>query len=152
LKAQPYNGIDMANSLLSKILLIDSEPQFVYLMKRYADYAGCLLIQTELITDIVDLVEKENPSIIFLSISHTETDYSGLLQMLKSRVSTMKIPIVVCSSSDVAQQDWTHEVDACLIQPIMYSDFTRIISELGLEIMAQKGRSEKGGHPAKKRT
>ena len=135
--AKPYNEIDMAASPLSKILLIDSEPQFVYLIKRYADYCGCLMVQAEWTSDISDLVASEKPSIIFLRISRPELDYSGQLRSLKSGISTMKIPIVVCSSSDVALQDWTHEADACLVQPIMFTDFTRIISEVGLDILVK---------------
>jgi CheY-like chemotaxis protein len=131
----------MATTSAVKILLINSDPQFVYLMKRYVDNCGFNLILAERSADIIDLVEKELPGLIFVSISHPEADYSGLLQALKSRPSISKIPVVLCSASEVVLQDWMLESYECLIQPIMYADFVRIISEAGLEDHVQKALS-----------
>jgi CheY-like chemotaxis protein len=124
----------MITSSFSTILLIDADPQFVYLMKRYVDNCGLILILADRSANILDLVEKEKPSIIFISVYQSATDYSDYLRTLKARVATSKIPVVLCSASEAALQDWLYEADAYLIQPIMYTDFTRVISEVGLDI------------------
>jgi CheY-like chemotaxis protein len=134
-----YNDIDMTSSTPAKILLFDSDPQFTYLMKRYVDNCGFRLVLAGQSANIVDLVEKEKPSLIFLNVSRAEVDYSHLFHELRSRPSTSKISIILCSASEVLQQDWMLEADECLIQPIMYTDFIRIVSESGLIVQGEKG-------------
>jgi CheY-like chemotaxis protein len=131
--------LDMVTNLPAKIMLVDSDPQFVYLMQRYADNCGFILILAGWPGNLVELVEKEKPRIIFMSVSHPEAHYSGLLQTLKSRQSTSKIPVVLCSASEAVMEDWMLESYECLIQPIMFTDFVRIISEAGLEFHRTKG-------------
>ena len=132
-------NIDMVTTSPSKILLVDNDPQFIYLMKRYVDNCGFMLILADWSANIIALVEKEEPRIVFMSVSHPEADYSGLLRTLKSRPSTSKIPVILCSASEAALHDWMLESDECLIQPIMYTDFIRIISEAGLDIHGPEG-------------
>jgi chemotaxis family two-component system response regulator PixH len=132
-------SIDMVTISPSKILLVDNDPQFIYLMKRYVDNCGFNLVLADWSANIIALVEKERPRIVFMSVSQPEVDYSGLLRTLKSNPSTSKIPVIFCSTSEAALQDWMLEPDECLIQPIMYTDFIRIISEAGLDIHGPEG-------------
>jgi CheY-like chemotaxis protein len=129
----------MVTSSLSTIFLIDADPQFVYLMNRYVENCGFVLILAERSANIIDLVEKTKPAIIFMNVRQPESDYSDLLRTLKSKTSTAKIPVVLCSASETTMRDWMLESDECLIQPIMYTDFIRVISEAGLDVHVQKG-------------
>ena len=129
----------MASTSTPKILLVDSDPQFIYLMKRYVDNCGFILILAGWSANIIDLVVKEKPNLIFISVSHPEADSPGLMRTLKSSSSTSNIQIVLCIASEAVLQDWMLISYECLIQPVMYSDFIRIVSEAGLDINGQKG-------------
>lgn len=130
----------MVTTSIPKILLVDSDPQFIYLMKRYVDNCGFFLILAGWSANIIELVENEKPNLIFISVSHPEADSSRLLQTLKSNSSTSNIQIVLCTASEAVLQDWMLVSYECLIQPVMYSDFVRIISEAGLNSNGQKDR------------
>ena len=117
-------------SLLSalKVMLVEDDPQFIYLIQRYARSSGCQLIHVDSISQAVSQAQKELPDLVLLDLALNGTDDRlrqswQVLQALKSDPVTSTIPVFVCSASEVATRGWEEYADGCLLKPVMYEDF-----------------------------
>ncbi len=111
-----------------KIMLVEDDPQFVYLIQRYAHRSGCQIIHVDSISEAVPLAQKELPHLILLDLGLNGMDdwrsqSWRFLQALKADPVTGKIPVFVCSASEVATRGWEEYADGCLLKPVMYEDF-----------------------------
>ena len=113
----------MSQPSLPKVILIEDDPQFVYLIQRYARSSGCQLIHVDLISQAVSLAQKELPNLILLDLALNGTSGWQVLQALKADPVTSKIPVFICSASEVATRGWEEYADGCLLKPVMYEDF-----------------------------
>ncbi len=113
----------MSQPPLPKVMLIEDDPQFVYLIQRYASSSGCQLIHGDSITQAVSLAQKEMPQLILLDLALAGTDGWRVLQALKADPLTSKIPVFICSASEVATRGWEDYAEGCLLKPVMYEDF-----------------------------
>jgi CheY-like chemotaxis protein len=107
----------------SKVMLVEDDPQFVYLIQRYARSSGCQLIHVDSISQAVSQAHSELPDLVLLDLALNGTDGWQVLQALKSDPVTSTIPVVVCSASEVAARGWEEYADGCLLKPVMYEDF-----------------------------
>jgi len=57
--------------------------------------------------------------LILLDIPRLEDSWQ-VLQALKADPITRKIPVFVCSASEVATRGWEEYADGCLLKPVMY--------------------------------
>jgi len=106
-----------------KVMLVEDDPQFAYLIQRYARSSGCQLIHVDSISQAVSLAQKELPDLILLDLALTGTDGWQVLQSLKADPVTSTIPVFICSASEVATRGWEDYAEGCLLKPVMYEDF-----------------------------
>jgi CheY-like chemotaxis protein len=118
----------MSQPPLPKVMLIEDDPQFVYLIQRYASSSGCQLIHGDSITQAVSLAQKEMPHLILLDLAMAGTDGWQVLQALKADPLTSKIPVFICSASEVATRGWEEYAEGCLLEPVMYEDFVAALA------------------------
>jgi CheY-like chemotaxis protein len=105
-----------------KLMLVEDDPQFVYLMQRYARSSGCQIIHVDSLSQTVSRAQKELPDLILLDLGLDGTDGWQVLQALKTNPITRKITLFVCSASEVATRGWEEFADGCLLKPVMYED------------------------------
>ena len=106
-----------------KVMLVEDDPQFVYLIQRYARSSGCQLIHVDSISQAVSQAHNELPDLVLLDLALNGTDGWQVLQALKADPVTSAIPVFVCSASEVATRGWEEYADGCLLKPVMYEDF-----------------------------
>ncbi len=111
------------------VLLVEDDPQFAYLMRRYADSSGCQLVHVDSIDQTIPLAHKELPNLILLDLALNGTDGWQVLKELEADPITSKIPVFVLSASEVAAHGWEEYADDCLIMPIMYEDFVSALAK-----------------------
>lgn len=131
-----------------KVMLVEDDPQFVYLIQRYARSSGCQVIHVDSIGQTVLQAQKELPNLILLDLALGGTvDRQGqswqVLQALKTDPVTCKIHVFVCSASEVMTRGWEEYADGCLLKPVMYEDFmaalATTISDLPSDTSRQQG-------------
>ena len=113
-----------------KVMLVEDDPQFVYLIQRYARSSGCQLIHVDSISRAVSLAQKELPDLILLDLALNGTDGWQVLQSLKADPVASKIPVFICSASEVATRGWEDLADGCLLKPVMYEDFLAVLTQV----------------------
>ena len=106
-----------------KVMLVEDDPQFVYLIQRYARSSGCRLIHVDSISQAVSQAHNELPDLVLLDLALNGTDGWQILQALKADSVTSTIPVFICSASEVATRGWEDYADGCLLKPVMYEDF-----------------------------
>jgi CheY-like chemotaxis protein len=106
-----------------KVMLVEDDPQFVYLIQRYARSSGCQLIHVDSISQAVSQAHNELPDLVLLDLALNGTDGWQILQALKADPGTSTIPVFICSASEVATRGWEDYADGCLLKPVMYEDF-----------------------------
>ena len=108
---------------IPKVMLVEDDPQFVYLIQRYARSSGCQLVHVDSISQAVSQAQKELPDLVLLDLALNGTDGWQVLQSLKADPVTSAIPVFICSASEVATRGWEDRADGCLLKPVMYEDF-----------------------------
>lgn len=113
---------------IPKVVLIGNDPQFVYLIQRYARRSGSQLIHAGSISHIMPLAQEQLPQLILLDVVlNRAEDWPSqpwlTVQALKADPVTAGIRVFVCSASEVATRGWEEYVDGCLLKPVMYEDF-----------------------------
>jgi DNA-binding response OmpR family regulator len=116
-----------------KILLVDDDSQFLYLVQRYADASGWTLIYANGANQAKSFALQENPDIILIDIGPVPSEKLTTLHFLKTDPATSQIPVYLCSASESAISGWEEEADGCLIKPVMYEDFKKILANVTIE-------------------
>jgi len=116
-------------------MLVEDDPQFVYLIQRYARSSGCQLIHVDSISQVVSRAQKELPNVVLLDLAPNGTDdwrsqSWQVLQALKADTVTSTIPVFICSASEVATRGWEDRADGCLLKPVMYEDFEAVLNQV----------------------
>jgi CheY-like chemotaxis protein len=122
----------MADPAPPKMLLVESDPGFLYLLRRYTDRAACQLIATAEVQEALSLAQTEQPTFVLVSDRPGATGQE-IVQGLKANPDTRHIPIFLCSTSDAAPSAWRDEVDGHLVKPIMYEDFLNLLAEASIK-------------------
>jgi CheY-like chemotaxis protein len=117
----------------SSIMVIGSDSHFCYLMRRYVSESFHNVIFAYLGDDALALAQKEIPAAIILEVDQPDTRGWDLLKTLKANLNTQNIPVVLCSWLDDDQRGIEEGADACLRKPILFSDFKRVLSLIGIE-------------------
>ena len=118
----------MPEPSVPKVMLIENDPQFVYLMQRYAHSSGCQLINVDPFGQVALQAHKERPDIVLLDLEPDGDNGWQTLQELRADPVTSVIPVYVCSASEVAARGWEDRADGCLLKPVMYEDFVAALS------------------------
>ena len=115
-----------------KILLIENDPQFTYLMQRYAEKSECQLISTERDEDGLFLARKELPALIILDMMLPGMSSDRVFKALRADPVTRHIPVVIYSSLETTLFGWEEEADVRLVKPVRYSDFLAALITVGI--------------------
>jgi CheY-like chemotaxis protein len=89
----------MAKILLvdAKILLVDDEPDIVYLVRKYLENGGYEVVEAYGGLEAIRKTRKERPDLVLLDIMMPDLDGWDVSRALKSREETRHIPIVMLS-------------------------------------------------------
>ena len=120
----------MADQPLPKVLLVEDDPGFLYLIRRYAETAGCELFAAADFQKALALAETERPTLVLVSDRPGVTGQE-LVRDLAANPATRHIPIFLCSTSDSAPSTWREAATGFLLKPVMYEDFLNILAEAG---------------------
>ena len=126
----------MSQPTVLKVMLVEDDPQFVYLLQRYARSSGCQLVHTGSAGEAVLLALKERPDLILLDTILGATEGWQILRALKADPTACKIPVFVCSASEAALRAYEEQADGCLLKPVMYEDFLAALAEIKLHLPA----------------
>lgn len=113
-----------------KVMLVEDDPQFVYLMRRYAASSGCHFLHADSASATLELAQQERPDLILLDVMLCADDSREVLTALKADHTTRGIRLYLCSASEEALHEWEHEADGCLLKPVMYEDFLAILTQV----------------------
>jgi len=127
-----WHYVSMDTQRLSYLLFVEDEPQFKYLIQRYADRSGFELLTTLKDGEILTLAMQWQPKAVILDIDEPELDIAKVLGELRSDVKARHIPIVVCSSSEAVLHKWGLEVDGSWLKPVLYDDFENTLAAIGI--------------------
>jgi DNA-binding response OmpR family regulator len=116
------------------ILVIDEDPQFTYLIQRYALGCHCRCISAQDADGALVLVRQERPSLIVLDIASDAVSSRQLVQRLKAEQATHDIPIVICSAIVDGVRIWEEGADYFLGKPVMYDDFVAMLTKAGVAL------------------
>jgi CheY-like chemotaxis protein len=114
------------------ILLVDDDPQFIYLMQRYAGTSGCRLISASGENQAIALAQQTQPALVIVGVMLAGVSGQTILRTLKSAPATCHIPIVLCSTLETPLYDWEEEADARLLKPILVDDFLATLVSMGI--------------------
>lgn len=119
------------------IVLVEDDPQAVYLLQRYVDCTGGRLFHSRLFEKALALVQQENPEVVFIDLILPGTSGWDILHALRANSHLRDIPVVICSCLPARSQSQAAGVEF-LQKPILYEDFLAILSKLGLDPVDQE--------------
>jgi CheY-like chemotaxis protein len=114
------------------ILIVGRESSFTYLMHRYSTQSARTAVFASEHEDILALAQREHPDAIVLEIDTSERTGWDLVHQLKTHPDTRSIPLVLCSWDDIERQCIEKGVDAYIHKPILYQDFEKALTRIGL--------------------
>ncbi|MDB5082638.1 MAG: putative two-component hybrid sensor and regulator [Chloroflexi bacterium] len=120
------------STLFLYILFAEDEPQFRYLIQRYAARSGFQLLNTSKASEIITLAKQWHPKAVILDIDTPELDTTQVLGQLRADAVTRHIPIVLCSSYESVLLRWGLEVDGSWLKPVLYDDFANTLAAIGI--------------------
>src|SRR5262245_52817108 len=94
----------MSTSTHPTVLIVEDDPQSVYLLQRYLRSTGCRVVSTSLGEEALALAQQEKPTAIVLDIALPGMNGWEVLRALRSNVSTSNIPVVLCSALEEAER------------------------------------------------
>ena len=115
-----------------RIILIEDDPGFTYLVHRYVQRSGCRIITTKPDEAALALIQRTQPAVIVLDMaSHSQTSLE-MLSALKNDLSTSEIPVVVCSELEQEARSLEIGAEVYLSKPVMYYDFLTALADTGV--------------------
>lgn len=117
----------------ARVLLIDSDPEFAYLIGRYAERSGHRFTRSEGAAAL-GAAAALRPTVIVIG----GTDAAGwtLLRSLRADQRTRHIPLVLCLALADQERAWREGASACLSKPVMYDDFLAALASAGVALPA----------------
>ncbi len=107
---------------MTKIMLVDDEPDVVYLVKKILLKEGYKVVEVYTGRDCLETVDDEKPDLILLDIMMPGIDGWEVSRTLKTKAATKNIPIVMLTvrvSDDSVEKSFEYAyADAHLGKPI----------------------------------
>ncbi len=125
------------------ILIAATDPNIIYLLKRYAEASGFQAVSAVQGTDLVLQARKINPVLIVLEIELAESTGRITLHNLKADSDTGSIPVLVYSCFDEIVNMALEGVSGYLQTSIMYSDFQAAVLQAGVPLIKSSGLDER---------
>ena len=110
------------------LLLVTGHPQLRYLITRYGERSGCLVLGAENVEGAMALLGQERPAALLLHLLPWPDESWAALRRLRSSPEAAGIPITIISA--LADEARAREEGAAhwLWQPVMYADFLAALS------------------------
>ncbi len=120
------------------VIIAVSDPNILYLLRRYAEESGFQTVSACQGQDLLPLLAHQpNPALIILDVEWPGTAVAAATGQktsrgLKAEAATRNIPVVVYSCLDEPAGEWTEGVAGCLPNSVMYDDFVAALKRVGL--------------------
>jgi CheY-like chemotaxis protein len=115
----------------SPILLIDSDPAFGYLIRRYTERSGHGFARSDGAAALGAAASLQ-PAVIVIGAPAPAS--WALLRALRAEERTRAIPLVLCSALVDQERAWREGAIACLAKPVMYDDFLAALASAGVPV------------------
>jgi CheY-like chemotaxis protein len=115
----------------SPVLLIDSDPAFGYLIRRYAERSGHVFARSDAAAAL-SAATLLQPAVILIGAPAPAS--WALLRALRAEGRTRAIPLVLCSALIDQERAWREGAIACLAKPVMYDDFLAALALVGVTV------------------
>ena len=112
---------------MSTVLVIDDNEGLIELFRRYLTGEGYRLIGASDGTQGLGLVEEHSPDVIVLDVMMPQQDGWEILQLLRNRRRTRKIPVLVCSVIDDPRLAYSLGAAEFLAKPVKREELLRAL-------------------------
>lgn len=113
-----------------KLMLVEHDPYFIYLIKLYAEQSGFSVITTTSGIGALAMAQREHPSVIILEFELPEINGWEVLNQLRAEPRTQAIPVVMCLWQD--SQYVEGDCEGLLHKPLDYGDFVAALKVAGV--------------------
>ena len=114
------------------LLLAATDPNSIYLLRRYAEESGFSLVHAREGKEILPLARRARPAAILVETGLPGLSGRDLLRDLRAEDATRGIPVVVCCYSE-DEADWqAQDVAGCLQHPILLDHFLAVLQRAGI--------------------
>ena len=120
----------MTEPSIPKIMLVEDDPQFAYLIERYARSRGCQIHRVHSFSEAVPIAQNELPDLILLDLALNGAAGWQVLQALKANPITRKLDVFICVANEAAAHGWEDYADGCLVKPVMFEDFVTAVASI----------------------
>ncbi len=119
-------------SATPKLMLVENDPYFIYLLKLYAEQSGFTVVSTSSAWSALALAREESPTVIVLESDLPGMDGGEFLRSLRAEPQTQAIPVIVCLWQD--SQPWCEpsHTEEVLHKPLQFDDFVLALKNIGV--------------------
>lgn len=114
---------------MSKLLIIDDDPNMANLLKTLLELDGYHVISTREWTGIVDFAAQEQPDLILMDCILPDIDGVDILKSIRSEESTSAIKVVMTSGINMTEECMSAGADAFLLKPYNPDVLTQTIKD-----------------------
>ena len=119
--------------MLKTILIAASDPNIIYLLKRYSEESGFRVERCNHEKDLLSQAQTIHPVLIMLQIEPPEAHWRKLIRSLKTDPEICDIPLVAYSCFDDIIFDKVDEIAGVLEKSVMYNDFISVLKKAGVD-------------------
>jgi CheY-like chemotaxis protein len=136
-------------AIKTRVLVVDDEPDTLNLLKMMLEISGYETVTTLNSTDVVALVEIENPDIALLDVMMPKINGFDLCKLLRTNPRTQGLPIMFVTAYpavDLAERSKDAGGDYIVHKPINF-DFLFQAIPLVIELRQRINSATKRHHP-----
>jgi chemotaxis family two-component system response regulator PixH len=123
----------MGQASTASILIVGDNPDFCYLMQRYAQQSLHQAASAFRCDDILAVAHREHPAAIVLEVGLPGTAGWKLLRALKTDPGTTCIPVILCSWLEDQDFGLRQGADVYLRKPVLYEQFLDALEMVGID-------------------
>lgn len=121
----------MGHATTPIILLISDDSQFIYLIARYGNRCGALVISASTLHAVLAQIQQARPALMVLDGLLSPPEGWHILRALKAEPGTSAIPVALASAVGDEARAWEEGADYWLAQPVLYDDFLAVLQAIG---------------------
>ena len=114
------------------LLLAATDPNSIYLLRRYAEESGFATLHASEGKKVLALARQARPTAIILETGLPGMMGWSVLQSLRAQQSTRRVPVVIYSWSDEGIDDPVEGAVGFLQHPVLYEDFLAALADAGV--------------------
>ena len=116
------------------ILVVGEDSHFCYLLQSYMRSSAYQILFASSGSSAFEIAQCEKLAAIVVDLDSPAQHGWNLLRTLKVCLETQSIPIITCTWLDQQERCAQEGADAYLRMPILYADFRRALSQVGVKI------------------